>query len=359
MSPPLESFTSQRSSGYIRLIAVLLLIVLTVALGYALRYTLSCFLLSFVLAYLFDPLVVRMERRGIRRIHAIIVLYIGMALLTTFALIVMVPKLSINWNDFLQSLPLYLQRLKQLLLSWQDRLPEHYGSQELNWLADNITGNADKVAERAGTWAYGFGRSVFFNLFNVILSPILVFFMLLYKQKAIETSYSWIPEERRTMVLRIGREVDASIGGYLRGQVAVSLIVALLTIPSLWFLDVPHPLFCGIFAGFASILPFIGVIIAMLPPLLFAWLAIGTGAILLTILGVFSVIYFVEGYLIKPLIFKEAMNLNPLLTIIMVMALGELMGFWGILLALPITAALKIAWQHWLRGDFANPRNEP
>ncbi len=355
---PLESFTNQEGDGYGRLIALLLLAALTVTLGYALRYTLSCFLLSFVLAYLFDPLVVKMEQRGLRRIHGIVILYVCLGLGTTFAMTVLVPKLSINWDDFLQNLPTYLQKLKLLLLSWQDRIPEHYGSQEINWLADNITANADKLVEKVSTWFYDIGRSVFFNLFNLVLAPILVFFMLEYKQKAIETSYSWIPLDRRDLVLRIGREVDTSIGGYLRGQVGVSLIVALMTYPSLWVLDVPHPLFCAVFAGFASILPFIGVIVAMAPPLIFSWLTIGTGAILLKVLGVFSVIYFVEGYLIKPLVFKQSMNLNPLLTIIMVMALGELMGFWGILLALPITAALKITWQHWLRGDFAPYRSE-
>lgn len=356
---PLESFTNQRNDGYVRLIAILLLVVLTISLGYALRYTLSCFLLSYVIAYLLDPLVVQMERRGIQRLRGIIVLYLVLSVITAFILTVLIPKLSIGWYNFLQNLPQYLQKLQQLLLSWQDRLPSHYGSEEINWMVDNLTANADKMVEKAGAWVYGFARSVFFNLFNIILSPILVFFMLHYKHKIIETSCSWIPVGGRELVLQIGNEVDASIGGYLRGQVGVSLIVALMTVPALWLLDIPHPLFCGIFAGFASILPFVGVIIAMLPALIFAWLAIGTSAILVKVLAVFSVIYFVEGYLIKPLVFKESMNLNPLLTIIMVMAFGELMGFWGILLALPITAALKIAWQHWLRGDFANLRNEP
>lgn len=357
--PPLEPFTNQRSNGYVRLIAILLLVVLTISLGYALRYTLSCFLLSYVIAYLLDPLVVRMERHNIRRLRAIILLYGVLSLMTAFILTVLIPKLGIGWYNFLQNLPQYLQKLKQLILSWQERLPTHYGSEEITWMADNLTANADKMIEKGGAWIYSFARTVFFNLFNVILSPILVFFMLHYKQKIIETSCSWIPAERRDLVLQIGNEVDASIGGYLRGQVVVSLIVALLTAPSLWLLGIPHPLLCGIFAGLASILPFVGVVIAMLPALVLAWLTIGTSAILLKVLVVFSVIYFIEGYLIKPLVFKESMNLNPLLTIIMVMALGELMGFWGILLALPITAAFKIAWQHWLRGDFANLRNHP
>jgi putative permease len=75
-------------------------------------------------------------------------------------------------------------------------------------------------------------------------------------------------------------------------------------------------------------------------------------AVLIKTAIAFGVIYFLEGYIVKPLVFKKSMNLNPLVTIIMVMALGELLGFWGILLALPIAAAIKITWGHAIKGDF-------
>jgi putative permease len=120
----------------------------------------------------------------------------------------------------------------------------------------------------------------------------------------------------------------------------------------IFVLDVPHPIICGIFAGAASVLPFIGVFIAALPALFFAWFKSQTIAGLVQVAIAFGVIYFLEGYVIKPLVFKSSMNLNPLVTIVMVMALGELLGFWGILLALPIAAAIKITWVHLHGGDF-------
>jgi putative permease len=341
------------------MISVILVSALLVFAGYALKHTVSCFLLSFVIAYLLDPVVVMMEKRSLRRMHGIILIYIVLSIATAFALTFMLPQITINWNNFLANLPQYLTQIKQLVLTAQDRLPPHYGSEEISWLVNNITGNADKMIEKAGATVYSFATSFFFNIFNIILSPILVFFMLHYKQKIIETSSSWIPSERKEMVLKIANEVNLSIGGYLRGQVMVSIIVAVATTAALFLLGIPHPVFSGIFAGAASILPFIGVIIATIPALFFAWIAFGSGIIIIKVLIIFSIIYFLEGYIVKPLVFKESMNLNPLLTIIMVMAFGELMGFWGILLALPLTAAIKITWQHWLKGDFSNPGNEP
>jgi putative permease len=339
-------------NDYGRFIATILLFCLLAVAGYALQHTISCFLLSWVIAYLLDPLVVSAEKRGLKRLYALGLLYVLLGILTVFFLTFIVPALTISWNSFIRDLPLYIEKIKQITLEWKGRLPDRYGTDEIQWLLDKASGNIDTAAEKTGLWAYSFGTSIFFNLFNIVLSPILVFFMLYYKQTVIDTVTSWLPDRRRDQIIDIAHEVNKSIGGYLRGQVGVSIIVALLSTVSLFYLGIPHPIFCGAFAGAASILPFIGVIIATLPALFFAWFKYQTVAILGQTGLVFAVIYFFEGYVIKPLVFKESMNLNPLVTIIMVMALGETLGFWGILLALPIASAIKITWGHFVKGDF-------
>lgn len=339
-------------SDYARLIAAILLLCLVAAAGYALRHTISCFLLSWVIAYLLDPLVMRLEERGVRRMRALLLLYAVIGVLSIYFLAIVVPKLTMGWDAFLRDLPLYIQKFKQIALEWKTRIPGRYGSEEIQWLIGRISDNMDAAAQKVGGMAYSFGSRIVFNIFNIVLSPILVFFMLFYKQTIIETTKSLLPAQHRPLLISIALEVNGSIGGYLRGQVIVSLIVAILSTLALLILDVPHPIFCGVFAGAASILPFIGVIIATLPALFFAWFKFqGVAALAQTGIA-FGVIYFLEGYIIKPLIFKESMNLNPLMTIVMVMALGELLGFWGIMLALPIAAAIKITWGHVVRGDF-------
>ena len=339
-------------NDYGKFIAIILSLCLLAVIGYALQRTISCFLLSWVIAYLLDPLLVRAEQHGTKRIYALGLLYVILGILTVFFLTFIVPAVTINWNAFIHDLPLYIQRVKQLAIDWKERLPDRYGSEEINWLIEKAIGKMDNAAEKTGNWVYSFGTSIFFNLFNIVLSPILVFFMLYYKQTVKETISSWIPPQSRELILGIGEEVNSSIGGYLRGQVGVSIIVALLSTIALLIINVPHPIFCGFFAGAASILPFIGVLIATLPALFFAWFKYQSIDILSQTGLAFALIYFVEGYIIKPLVFKESMNLNPLITIIMVMALGETLGFWGILLALPIASAIKITWGHFVHGDF-------
>jgi len=339
-------------NDYGRLIATILMFCLLAVAGYALQHTISCFLLSWVIAYLLDPILTKVEERGLKRVYGLALLYVILGFMTVFFMTFMLPATTMSWNSFIRDLPLYIQKIKQISLEWKNQLPDRYGSDEIQWLIEKAVGNVDTAAEKAGAWAYSFGTRIFFNLFNIVLSPILVFFMLYYKDVIIDTIASWLPEGRHELILGIGREVNSSIGGYLRGQVMVSIIVALLATVALFVLDIPHPIFCGIFAGAASILPFIGVIIATLPALFFTWFKFQTVAAISQTGIVFAVIYFVEGYIIKPIVFKGAMNLNPLVTIIMVMALGETLGFWGILLALPIASAIKITWGHFVNGDF-------
>jgi putative permease len=349
MSPSLHGV---HRSDYGKLIAAILLLCLVAAAGYALRHTISCFLLSWIIAYLLDPLLMRAEKHGIRRLRALVLLYCVISVLGVFFLAIIVPKLTMGWDAFIRDLPLYIQKIKQIALDWKSRVPDRYVSEEIQWLIDKTSDGIDTTARKTGGMAYSFGTRIIFNLFNIVLSPILVFFMLYYKQTIKETAKTLLPAQHSAIIIDIGREVNSSTGGYLRGQVIVSIIVAVLSTIVLLVLDVPHPIFCGIFAGAASVLPFIGVIIATLPALFFAWFKYQTLASLTQVGIAFGSIYFLEGYIIKPLIFKESMNLNPLMTIIMVMALGELLGFWGIMLALPIAAAIKITWGHAIKGDF-------
>lgn len=324
-----------------------------IAAGYAIRHTLSCFLLAFVLAYLLDPLVVLLERRGVRRPWGITLLYLVLAVTSIFIVAYIVPFASIRWEAFLAGLPAYLQKGKEIVLAWKMQVVPASAADEWRWLFETATAQLDKLAARLGTGVYAAATGFVFNLFNLVLAPILIFFMLWYKDGMKEGIIAWLPPSRREAILTLGREINASVGGYIRGQLMISVIVAVLSIIALFVLGIDYPFLNGIFAGLASILPFIGVILATLPPLFFAYVQYESGIVLLKVLGAFSVIYFLEGYVVKPLVFKESMDLNPLVTIIVVMLFGELMGFWGILLAIPIAAAVRIVAGHVRRGDFS------
>lgn len=320
--------------------------------SYALRHTVSSFLLSFVLAYMLDPFVVMLEQRKVRRLYGILVIYAILGIISFFIVAFLVPFVNIRWYALLADLPKYVQKGKDLLLELSGRFQPTYATEEWNWLFNKITGSMDTILGKVGSGVYAAAGRVAFNLLNIILAPILIFFMLFYKSNILAGISRWLPAGRRETILELGREINASVGGYIRGQMVVSLIVALCSAIAMFFLDIDYALLLGIFAGMASILPFVGVILATIPPLFLAYVKFQSGIMLLKVLAAFALIYFFEGYLVKPLVFKKSMDLNPLATIIVVMAFGELMGFWGILLALPIAAAVKIISTHLRLGHF-------
>jgi len=341
---------SQRNAAN-RTVVVLLVAAALYAAGHALSHTVSCFLLSFVIAYLLDPFVMWLEGRKVPRALGIVILYVLLAVLSVIFLSYLVPYAIGRGQALIPSIPVYLEKAKQLGLELQGRAQPLYGA-EWRWAADKVVQWLDGVLKSVGDGVYSAAASMVFNLFNLVLAPILVFFMLFYKKDIKEEMASWLPERQRGVLLSLGREINDSIGGFLKGQIIVSAIVAILVSATLYFLEVDYAIFNGIFAGFASVLPFIGVVLATLPPLFFAYLKFQSGIVLVKVLAAFAGIYFLEGYLVKPLVFRSSMDLNPLLTIIMVMALGELIGFWGILLAIPVAAAARIIAVHAERGDF-------
>jgi putative permease len=325
---------------------------------YALRHTVSCFLLSFVIAYLLDPFVVFFERRKYSRISGIICLYIILGLFSIFFFSYFVPFMILSWKTFVPNIPLYIMKIKALGQELEGRYEPAYGADEWSWIFAKIMSWVDKLLTNLGNGVYAAASRMVFNLFNLVLSPILVYFMLYYKETIRSTTAAWLPAQHRDLIIEVGREINDSIGGYIKGQIIVSFIVAVLSSITLIMIDVDYPILNGIFAGLASVLPFIGVIIATLPPLFFAYVKFQSGFALIKVTAAFAMIYFLEGYLVKPLVFKRSMDLNPLVTIIVVMAFGELLGFWGIVLALPLAAAIKIMSVHLRRGDF-DEYNEP
>jgi len=339
----------QSHSTLTRVFVIMAVLGMLFAGGYAIRHTVSCFLSSFVIAYLLDPVLVMLERRNLKRCFGLLILYLVLSLITFFSVIYLVPVAIERWDSFVRNLPTYFQQARDIVVSMKTRVYSAEAAKDWSWIIDSSARHLETITSKAGAGVYKTASSMAFNLFNLILSPILVFFMLLYKHETISAIKIWLPAGQKEHLLEVGREVNASIGGYLRGQLIVSVIVALFSATALYFLDVDYALLNGLFAGLASVLPFIGVILATIPPLFFAFIKFQNGLILLKVLGAFSFIYFIEGYLVKPLVFKESMNLNPLMTIVVVMALGELMGFWGIILAIPIAAALKILSTHWRR----------
>lgn len=311
--------------------------------GYFLTHTFSALLTSIVFAYLLNPLLKYIERRGFDRLTALILLY-GIGLLTAFiASFFLIPYLGHQIDALLQALPAYIRNIQSGLDQWQIRLAGYYGGEEGAWLLGQMKQAIGQSTASISNLGFLQLKKVIFAGFNLLLAPILVFFMLLYKQHANDFIKRLFHHRERQHLVALGGELNRSLERFLLGMFFDCLIVGLLTSAALALLGIEFPLLNGFFAGFASIVPFLGAILAVIPPALIGYAKSGDVWIIPKVCAVyFTINVIIEGNLVKPLVMKHTLRLNPLAVIFAVMAMGELLGFWGIILAIPIAAIVKI-----------------
>lgn len=306
-------------------------------------HTFSALLTSLVLAYLLNPLLKYIERQGFDRITALSLLY-GIGFFATFlSSFILVPYFGHQLEAFAKALPVYVQTIQGWVDTWRSELAGYYGGDEGIWLLDRLEETLTHWTNALSNLGYSQLKKLFFGAFNLLLAPILVFFMLLYKQHAKDFIRRMFHHRERQYLLELGQEINRSLERFLLGMICDCLLVGLLTALALAFLGIEFPILNGLFAGFASIVPFLGVLIAMVPPALIGYAQTGDIWLIPKVAAAYFFInVIIEGNLIKPLVMKHTLRLNPLAVIFAVMAMGELLGFWGIVLAIPTAAVIKI-----------------
>jgi len=311
--------------------------------GYFLTHTFSAILTSLVLAYLINPVLKYLERRGFDRITALVLLYGIAALAALMASIAFIPYLGHQFDAFAGALPSYIKTLQAGVEQWRTSLSGYYGGDEGAWLLEKTEEAMAHLNEAVSGLGFHQLKKILFAAFNLVLAPILVFFMLLYKENAKDFIKRLVHHRERQHLLELGREINRSLEKFLVGMFFDCLIVGILTSAALAFLGVEFPVLNGMFAGFASIVPFLGALIAVIPPALIGYAKSGDLWIIPKVCAAFFLInVIIEGNLVKPLVMRHTLRLNPLGVIFAVMALGEMLGFWGIVLAIPAAAVVKI-----------------
>ena len=311
--------------------------------GYFLRHTFSALLTSLALAYLLNPVLKYLEKRGFDRFTALALMY-GMAILAgMFTSFLLLPYLLHQAEALINSLPRDIQNIRTAMDNWKLRITPYYAGDEGTWLIEQAEESLATLTRELSGTGYNQIKGVLFGLFDLVLAPILVFLILYYKEFFKDVIKRMIPLSERSHLTELGRKINRSLERFIIGMLLDCLAVGLLTVAALYLLDIEFPVLNGLFAGFASIVPFLGVLVAIIPAAFIGYAKSGD----LSIIPKVSVAYFfiyviIEGNLIKPLVMRRALRLNPLAVIFAVMAMGELLGFWGIVLAIPLAAVVKI-----------------
>jgi len=336
--------------------------VLTFVVGVLVLYVLREILLPFVagmaLAYLFHPLANRLERAGVNRMAASLVIIGTVVLALVILILIFVPILTGQLGAFADNVPGYVSRIQTLAMDpnreWlrkfvgegvADGQISDLVKQGLGWLTTFVK----------SLWAGGQALISIFSL--IVVTPVVAFYLLSDWNRMVGAVDHWIPLQHRETVRGLAREMNEAIAGFLRGQTAVCLILGSYYAVALTLAGLSFGLLIGLASGIITFVPYVGSMTGLV-------LAGGVAVAqfwpeytpIITVLVIFFIGQFLEGYVLAPKLVGESIGLHPVWLMFALFAFGYLLGFVGLLIAVPLAAVVgvlvRFALRRYLESSF-------
>ena len=334
------------------------LVILILAL-WLLQGILLPFVAGLVLAYFIDPVADALERLGLPRVIATLLILGISVLLLVVAIVVLVPLLGDQISRFAANLPTFLTtlntRFNEVAPDWVKDLLARSGT--------DVQSNMTQFAGRAALWIAGVLSSILtgglalINLMALlVITPVVAFYLLNDWDRMIAKVDSWLPRPHAETLRGLAREIDAAMAGFIRGQSTVCVFLGVFYAVGLSLAGLNFGLLIGIGAGILSFIPYVGSITGALLSIGMAlvqfwpdWLSIGMVA------AIFVAGQFIEGNFLSPKLVGGRVGLHPVWLMFALFAFGYLFGFVGLLLAVPLAAAVGVLSRFALRKYLASP----
>lgn len=318
---------------------------------YLLAPILTPFIISALLAYLGDPLVDRLEARRVPRGLAVALVFCVILGGLSVVLLIVVPRLESQLSYLAQKLPVYAAWMREHAAPYLGAWLETGGGFDPELLREALATywqSAGGVV--AGIWRSlsASGAALLGWLANLLLIPVLTFYLLRDWDLLVAAVEALLPRSRAALWTRIARESDEVLGAFLRGQVLVMFALGVIYTTGLWLAGLDFALLIGMFAGMVSFVPYLGLIVGILVAGIASVLQFQGAEQLPWVVTVFVVGQLLEGTVLTPRLVGERIGLHPVAVIFAVMAGGQLYGFFGILLALPVAAVVMVLLRHLL-----------
>jgi len=330
-----------------------LLLLLLLVLGGWLFYQLSSVLMPFfvaaLLAYLGDPLVDWLQEKKLSRTQAVCIVFAVIFFCIIVALLILVPLLGNQLSSLFEKMPDYLDRLQQLIQPVLQMVGLSKDMIDLQTLQNALKDYWSEAGKFAGD-LFGYmsrsGMAVMVWLINLLLIPVLTFYLLRDWDDLVARFRELIPRSYAPKVIKMSEECDEMLAGFLRGQLLVMLALAVMYSAGLMLIGVDLAILIGFVAGLLSFVPYLGLIVGITLAGLAAYLQLQEWLPVLYVIIVFSVAQSIESMFLTPRLVGERIGLHPVAVIFAVMAGGALFGFIGVLLALPVAAVSMVLLRH-------------
>lgn len=303
-----------------------------------------------VMAYILNPAVDFMEKKGIKRNYAILILYVLIVGVLAFLFILVLPRTIEETTKFIKALPGLMTQGVTNLLSFADK--QLGGLISLDEVTRTVNRTLLESWGRIQEALFSFAGSVtgylgnlFTKIVGIIVFPIITYYFLSDKEKILAGIYKIIPAHRKEPLLKLAKDVDTALSQFVRGRILMAAFVGVITMIFLFIFGIEFAVVIGIITGIADIIPYIGPFMGFLPAVLLALMQGPFAAIRIAV--IFVLIQWVENNILGPKLLGDSTGLHPFIILLSLIVGGSLFGVLGMIFSVPVVAVLRILWKHY------------
>lgn len=338
-------------------VLLLVLLVVAVALLITIGDILTPVLAAIVLAYLAQGLSNRLQALGLPKMLAVLVaftVFIGVFFGVSLGLMPLVWRQLVS---LVGEMPRMLDEVRQLLAVLPERYPEVVTKQQVSEIVGLAQTELAGFGQRMVTTTLASIPGILTVLVYLILIPLLVFFFLKDRDQILDWLGEFLPD-KRPLLRRIWTEMNQQFANYARGKVLEVLIVGSVTYFAFTWLGLNYAALLALLVGLSVIIPYIGAALVTIPVVIVAFFQWGFTGDFYWVFGVYLIIQGLDGNVLVPLLFSEAVNLHPVAIILAVLFFGGIWGLWGVFFAIPLATLVKAIINAWPTRDDPLPELE-
>ena len=309
-------------------------------------------LTGMVLAFLMQGLVNTLERLRLPRVVAVWIVFTLFVSMLGLFLLVLMPLLWQQLSTLFNELPRMAAEWQSVFLLLPERYPNLITDAQIVQLIDSMRGEAGKV----GQWALSLSLSSLPMLVAImiylVLVPILVFFFLKDRELIGQWFRGYLPRER-SLITQVAQEMNQQIANYIRGKFIEILIVGVVSYIAFAYLGLNYAALLALLVGLSVVVPYIGAVVVTVPVALIGLFQWGWSDQFFYLMVIYGIIQALDGNVLVPLLFSEAVNLHPVAIICAVLLFGGMWGFWGVFFAIPLATLFKAVIDAWPRREQA------
>ena len=307
---------------------------------------LTPFIVSLIFSYLLIGLTKNLIKYGLTELVSLIISYVIFLLSGIGFLVWLIPLIFQQTQAFFIEVPVWLNNFRSFIENLVQSNQELVSSDQISSFFTEFIGRLSSISQGVlDASISGIQDTLVFSIY-LIMIPVLVFFFLFDKERIVRGFLMLLPK-KRAMLSEVWIEMDDQLSNYVWGKGVEILIVGFAAAVIFGIMGLNYTALLSIIVGVSVLIPYVGAFLATIPVVVVAFLQFGIGFDLYMIVGLYLLLQALDGYLLVPILFSDAVKLHPVVIMLAVFVFGGIFGFWGAFFSIPLATFIKAVWNSW------------